>query len=388
MTQNYVDATGLHLQSLTDIVTELENGFKAIYGTDINLDANSPDAQMINLFAQAKIDILDTISQVYQSFSPSAASGVVLDQRCAINGVIRQGATNTVIQVVVTTDRVVNLVGGVFTVADNQGNQFVLIDNQTTVVGGGSANTFLFQAATPGKIIAVNNTVTNIVTITLGVLSVNNPNDTITQGVDQETDAALRFRRARSVALPSSGYLEGLQAGLEAIDNVSHVAVYENPADVMDVYGTPGHTMWAVVDGGTNQDIADVIYAKRNAGCGMRGAVVVGKPTPIGFNLPIRFDRPTYVNLWIKLTVTSLDPTHLIDDTYLETELFNRITYGIYEPADYTEITTLVKQLDQYAVVTTGGVSMDNITYSAFLYPPTLAGRFILSTTRITITVV
>lgn len=385
MTSNYIDATGLRLQSLTDIVTELENGFKSIYGADINLDANSPDSQMINLFAQAKIDILDTISQVYQSFSPSSASGRVLDQRCAINGVVRQGATNTVIQVVVTTDRVVNLVGGVFTVADSQGTQFVLIDNQTTTIG---ANTYLFQAVDSGKVIAVNNTVTTIVTITLGVLSVNNPNDTITQGVDQETDAELKVRRQRSVALPSSGYLEGLQAGLEALNNVSHVAVYENTQDITDVYGTPGHTMWAVVDGGDNQDIADVIYTKRNAGCGMRGDVIVTKSTPIGFNMPIRFDRPTYVDLWINLTVTSIEPGHLIDDVYLETELFNRITYGIYQPADYTEITSLIKELDQYAVVTTGGVSLDNITYAPFLYPPTLAGRFVLSTTRINITVI
>jgi uncharacterized phage protein gp47/JayE len=384
MTNNFIDETGLNLQSLTDIVTELENGFKAIYGADINLDANSPDAQMINLFAQAKIDILDTISQVYNSFSPTSASGTVLDQRCALNGVVRQGATNTVIEVVVTTDRVVNLVGGNFTVADGQGNQFKLIDNQTTAVG---ANTYLFQAATPGNVVAVNNTVTTIVTVTLGVLSVNNPNDTITQGSNQESDAALRLRRAQSVAIPSSGYLEGLQAGLENITNVTHVAVYENNADTVDVYGIPGHSLWAVVDGGDNQDIADVIYAKRNAGCGMRGSVVVTKQTPINFNMPIRFDRPTYTNLWISLNVTSMDPTHLIDDNYLKEQIFQKISYGIYEPADYTEITTIVKTADPLAVVLSGGVSTNNITFSPFLYPATLAGRFIVSTTRITIIV-
>lgn len=59
MTTNYVSSTGLTLQTLAEIVTELETGFKAIYGVDINLDANSPDGQMINLFAQAKLDILD-----------------------------------------------------------------------------------------------------------------------------------------------------------------------------------------------------------------------------------------------------------------------------------------------------------------------------------------
>lgn len=382
---NYIDATGLHLQSLTDIVTELETGFKTIYGSTINLDANSPDAQMINLFAQAKIDILDLISQVYNSFSPSSAVGTVLDQRCALNGVIRKGATKTVIEVVVTTDRVLNLVSGEFIVADAQGNQFAIVDNQTTGIG---ANTYLFEAVVPGNVSAVNNTVTKIVTITLGVLSVNNPNDVITQGTDQESDAALRFRRTQSVALPSSGYLDGLTAAILNISNVTGTKIYENTTGVTDVYGIPGHSIWAVVDGGDSDEIANVINLKRNAGCGMKGSVIVPLPTPSGFTIPIKFDRPDYIDLYINLTITSLQPTHLIDETFLKTKLVELISYDIYDPADYTEITTAIKQADPLAVVLSGGVSDDNITFVPFLYPTTLAGRFILSTTRINIIVV
>lgn len=391
MTANYIDATGLHTQTLTQIVQELEDGFKAIYGTDINVDGNSPDGQMINLFAQAKIDILDAITQVYNSFSPTSAIGTVLDQRCAINGVVRQGATNTIIEVAVTTDRVVSLIGlnnnagTPFTVADAQGNQFVLIDNQTTGIG---VSTYLFQAAVAGAIEAVNNTVDNIVTITLGVTAVNNPNDPIIQGVNQETDTALRARRAQSVAIPSIGYLQGLTAGLLAIKNVIGAKVYENDTSVTDVYGTPSHSIWCVVDGGDNDEIANVIYVKRNAGCGMRGTVTVPVPTPSGFNMAIKFDRPTYINLYIELTVTSLDPAHLIDANYLKEQIASKVVYGIYEPSDYTEITTVVKEADQYAVVLSGGVSDDNVTFVPFLYPATLAGRFIVSTTRITINVV
>lgn len=137
MTSNYVDSTGLNLQQLADIVTELENGFKAIYGSDINVGANSPDGQMINLFAQAKIDILDCISQVYNSFSPTSAIGVALDQRCALNGVVRKGATKTTTNVTVTTDREVSLLGlsagagTPFTSKDLAGNKFYLTTSAT-----------------------------------------------------------------------------------------------------------------------------------------------------------------------------------------------------------------------------------------------------------------
>lgn len=391
MTDNYIDATGLNTQTLTQIVTQLEDGFKAIYGADINLDANSPDAQMINLFAQAKIDMLDAVTQVYNSFSPTAAIGSTLDQRCALNGVIRQGATNTIIEVVVTTDRVLTLIGASsnsgkpFTVSDDQGNQFVLMDNQTTVIG---PNTFLFSAAVAGAVSAVVNTVTKIITITLGVLTVNNPDSAITQGINEETDAALRFRRAQSVALPSTGYIDGLTAGILSVKNVTGCKVYENDTSITDIYGTPSHTIWAVVDGGDQTEIADVIYTKRNAGCGMRGSVTVPHSTPSGFNLPIKFDRPVYTDLYIQLTVTSIDPSHLIDADYLKNQIFDKVLYNIYEPSDYTEITTIVKETDALAVVLSGGVSDDNITFVPFLYPATLAGRFILSVSRITINVV
>jgi uncharacterized phage protein gp47/JayE len=388
---NFIDATGLNTESLTEIVASLEAGFKAIYGADINVDANSPDGQMINLFAQAKIDLLDAITQVYNSFSPAAAIGVTLDQRAALNGVVRQGATNTVIEADVTTDRILNLIGlntggpNVFRIADAQGTEFQLVDDQTTING---VNTFLFQAITPGAVEAVPNTVNQIVTITLGVLSVNNPDDPISQGVNEETDAQLRLRRQQSVALPSQGFMEGLTAGLLSIKNVIGAKVYENTSSVTDVNGTPGHTIWCVVDGGENALIADVIYNKRNAGAGMRGAVTVPVAQPNGFNIPIKFDRPTLIDLWVELTVTSIDPSHLIDAAYIENQIFERVVYGIYEPADYTEITTVVKTIDPLAVVLSGGVSIDNITFDPFLFPATLAGRFILSTARITILVV
>lgn len=388
---NFIDASGLNTESLTQIVTNLENGFKLIYGSDINVDANSPDGQMINLFAQAKIDLLDTISQVYNSFSPAAAIGITLDQRCALNGVVRQGATNTVIQADVTCDRVVNLIGlntggaNVFQISDSQGNLFQLIDDQTTING---TATYSFQAVESGAVEAVPNTVTQIVTITLGVLSVNNPNDPITQGVNEETDGQLRLRRQLSVSLPSQGYNEGLTAGLLSIENVVGVKVYENNTSVTDIYGTLPHTIWCVIDGGDNDALAEVIYNKRNAGAGMRGAVTIPIAQPNGFNIPIKFDRPTLIDLWIELTITSIDPAHLIDDAYIKNQIFDRVVYNIYEPADYTEITTIVKTIDPLAVVLSGGVSTDNITFSPFLYPATLAGRFIISTARISITVV
>jgi len=385
---NLVDSTGLQTDTVTDLVTALETGFRSIYGADINLNVNSPDAQMINLFAQAVIDTLDCITQVYNSFNPNLATGVVLDQRVAINGLVRSGATFTRTNVAVTTDRSVTLNGvdlyptTAFTVSDSTGNKFFL-ENTVSLLAG--VHSLSFVSAVPGQIETTPNTINTITTITLGVTAVNNPDSAIITGQNQETDVALRLRREVSVALPSQGYLEGLTGALLGLSNVAYAVVYENDSSTTDANGIPGHSIWCVVDGGSNADIAEVIYNKRNAGCGMYGSVLVSVPQVNGFDFIVKFDRPVYENIYIEMTVESIKPTHTIDTEYLKQVVYDSIVYGIYEPADYTEITTVIKQADPLAVVLSGGVSLDDITYVPFLYPTTLAGRFLLSLNRINI---
>lgn len=407
MTSNYVDLTGLHLESLAEIVTGLEDGFKGIYGNDINLDANSPDGQMINLFAQAKIDILDLISSVYSSFSPSAAAGAVLDQRCALNGIIRKGSTTSTVYVVVTTTAAVSLVGlsagsgTPFTVADAAGNKFYLTTSVTTGIG---ANSLHFTAAVAGAIEISAGSITTIDTVTAGVTSVANAGGATVAGVDEETDAALRYRRAVSVSNPSSGFLDGLMGALLAIESVMYAKVFENNTATTNAYGIPAHSIWAVVDrsGDTGvtglTGIAQTIYERRNVGCGMyygtgsTGATGTAKTINItqnnGFDIPIKFSLATYYDLYIKLTIASKLATHTIDSTFLKNEIYDNILYDINEVADYSQICSQVKASDPYAVITAGGIGLTGLAADPYLAPPTIDGRWIISTAKIAITLV
>jgi uncharacterized phage protein gp47/JayE len=393
MTNNYIDETGLHLQSLTGIVAELESGFKTIYGLDVNVDANSPDGQMINLFAQAKIDILDCIAQVYGSFSPTAAVGVALDQRCAINGVFRAGATKTEITVNVGLDRQTPLVGindgtgTPFAVKDNAGNRFYLKDGVTGATG---TTGLAFIAENAGAITVTANSVKTIDTVTLGVTGVSGAASTTVQGIDEETDAQLRYRRARSVALPSQGYLDGLQAALLALDEVTHARVYENNTGATGATADgliPPHSIWAVVEGGTGPDIIDVIYKKRPVGVGMKGGVTGTVAQTNGFDFIVKYDRPTLENLYINLVMTSLTGAHSIDESAVKQHIADTITYDINEVADYSAIAATVKAYDPYAVIISGFVGTTGATGSSYKYPTTIDSRWVISTAHIATTV-
>lgn len=390
MSENYVDENGLHVQSRAEIVKELEDAFKEIYGADIALTANSPDKQMIEIFAQAKIDMLELAADVYNSFDLTTAVGRVLDARVALNGVVRRSATYTKTMVDVTFDRTTTLNGvdtstTPFTISDEAGTKFVLEATTTETSGTSSLS---FRAENEGQVAAIQDTLTTIVTVTLGVTAVNNPGAAYQDGVEEETDADLRVRRRASVALPSEGFLEGLQGALLAISGVTNCVVYENNTSTTDGFGVPAHSIWAIVNGGSDADISDVIYRKRNAGCGMKGDEVVAVMQVNGTEMEVRFDRPLDEDLYLDFTITSIDPLHTIDDQTLIDQIYAGLTYGIYDPADSSAAIALIKELDPLAVITDAQASADGNNWDAFIYPSTIQSRWVLDPARITITVI
>lgn len=390
---NGVTASGIVTKTSAEIRQEILNGaagypgYFQIYGPDINVDPNSPDGQQINIFAQGVVDLLELIAQVFASFDPDQAIGTVLDARCGINGVVRRGATYTQQMVEVTVTQALTLPGlnssplNPFTVSDAAGNQFQLVSSHS-FVGAGSAS-LLFQAATLGPVETVIGTITQIATTTLGVASVNNAAAALSVGISEETDAQLRIRRANSVSLPSRGYLEGLLGALLDTDGVTQAVVLENDTNTTDADGIPGHSIWCIVEGGANSDIADAIYKKRNAGCGMKGAVSVLVPQVDGTDFEILFDRPTPEALWITFDVAAISGT--VDDAFIRAQILELLSYSINQKADTASIVVLIKQIAPNASVENEGVGLDGITYVSLQDPTAVNNQFALTAAHIVI---
>lgn len=390
---NAIDSTGIQTQTTPEIIAEILDGtpdypgMRQIYGADINVAPNSPDGQMVNIVAQAKTDVLEFITQVYNSFDPDLAIGVALDQRCAINGVVRKAGTYTVTNVTVTTDRALTLAGlseddgNPFTVQDSAGNQFQLVD--TEIIASAGAYVLPFRATDLGAVETTPNTITTIVSITLGVVSVNNPGAATNTGTNEESDNALRIRRQNSVALPSIGYFSGLVGALQNLDGVLQASVFENFTNATDGDGTPAHSIWCIVLGGEVGDVANVIYLKRNAGCGMRGSVVVPLVQLDGSTFNVQFDRPTDEDLYISIDIAAISGT--IDEDFIRSEILRLLSYGINQPADTTTIACLVRQISPNASTSNEGVSNDGITYVSLLQTSSKDRIFSLATERVII---
>ncbi len=391
---NLINQNGIQIQTLAEILDNIKNGtadylgMLQIYGATINLNPNSPDGQMINIIAQAKLDILELANQIYASFDPDQAVGTQLDQRCAINGVIRAAGSYTLQQVEITVDRSVTLVGideepvsGAFTVQDGAGNLYSPLTTTNIVAAG--TQTVVFQARVLGAVESSPNTITTITTIQAGVTACNNPSGPTSVGLIEETDAALRIRRQNSVSLPSQGFLQGLIGSLLNLDGVLQALVLENITDATDGNGIPSHSIWVIVLGGSNEDVAQSIYLKRNAGCGMKGSVVVPVLQVDGTTFDVKFDRPVSEPLYISFDVAAI--TGSIDVAYIRAQILTEITYGINQTADTTTIVAFVRSLAPNASVSNEGVSPDGMTYTPTLAPSSVDKQFITSADHIII---
>lgn len=393
MPANIIDANGLTIQTRQQIVDELLNGadgfrgYYAIYGPTINVDPNSSDGQLINLIAQAKVDVLELIQQIFDGMDPDQAIGRVLDQRCAINGVVRHAGTYTLTNVDVTATQAVTITGvdddpdNPFTVSDEDGNKYVLLETYAFV--GAGTQTLAFRAKEIGAIDTTVNTITTMVTILLGISGVNNPDTATSTGTNEETDYALRIRRSKSVAVPSKGYLEGLIGALLAIDDVTNAIVLENDTNTTDGDGIPGHSIWVIVNGGTNTDVAQAIYVKRNAGCGMKGSVEVVVTQVNNSTFTIKFDRPTPENLWISFDLTAI--TGSIDAAYVRAQILANLSYDINQPADASAIVAMVKAIAPNAYVSEEGVSDADASYVAFKETTAVNNQWAIAAARIKI---
>lgn len=384
---NSLDANGLQVVTQNEIVEELTTDFQDIYGEDINVDSNSPDGQIINIFAQMIEDLYELVSQVYSSFDPDQAIGNVLDQRCAINGVQRKAGTYTYVMIDVVADRSVTLEGldtnaveDAYTISDSEGNQFALAN--TTSINEGTSS-LRFRAVNIGNVEVLPNTITTPVTVVLGVTSVNNSSGATEQGINEETDAQLRERRKRSVSISNQGYTDGLKAALLNITDVTSVSVYNNRTNVTDSDGIPGHSIWVIVEGGSDAEIGLVMDNKVPGGVGMKGNTSVVVPQDDGSNEVYYFDRPTAERLYVQLTITPLNG-QVIDEQNIKESIAENMSFSPYETVDSSAIICYTKTI-QDNIALTCQVSTDGTTWETVATPSTKDKIFTISSDDITI---
>lgn len=296
----YIDNTGMHIPTYSEIRDDLIQQMKSIFGEDIYIDEDSKDYQQISIFAKKIFDTNALGLLVYNNRTPNTAIGVGLDNLCALVGITRKPATYSTVQLTITGNAGTTITNGKATDGTYTWNlpaSVTIPDNGTIVVEA--------TCDVSGSITAAANTINTIATPTFGWLSVTNTY-VASAGVDVETDAELRGRYANATYQPSKTVLDGLFENIEALEGVTRAKIYENDTNEVDSNGLPAHSITAVVEGGEDKDIATAIYFKKTPGCYTNGTTSIVLNTLSGNEATIRFYRPTNVNVRVKISIKQL----------------------------------------------------------------------------------
>ncbi|HCM64794.1 MAG TPA: hypothetical protein DIT05_19975 [Morganella sp. (in: Bacteria)] len=301
---------GISAPDYPTILSRLKELFLQIYGSDVYIEPDSKDGQMLAIYALAIQDANNAAITAYNSFSPSTSTGQALSNNVAINGLTRNSQSNSTVDVVITGQVGTVIINGM--VRDTAGNTWSLPDSAVIGTHGNITVTAVCQK--PGAIIALPGEVNQIGTPTRGWQSVTNT-ATATAGRSVEADGNLRIRRRKSVALPSRTVLDGVIGSVSQLTGVARLTAFENDTAATDARGIPSHSIALIVDGGDAKSIAEVIALKKTPGTGTFGNVEVNVTNTFGVTLPVRFSRPESVPVFVRITIEAFEGyTTLVGD--------------------------------------------------------------------------
>lgn len=296
-----ITEAGLTIPTFTDIKNALVEDAKGIYGQDIYLENDSQDYQYLSTVASKIYDTMQLLQLVYNNRSPASSTGNALSGIVKLNGITRKSGSYSTCSVVLTGTPSTQISNGV--VQDTTGYKWALPSIVTIGTGGTVTVTATCQiigpiAASPGDI-------SIIVTPTYGWTSVTN-SESATLGAKVESDSTLRARQAMSVSLTSTAPIDAIRSAIANISSVTRSQVYENDTNATDANGIEAHKIAAVVEGGSDSDIATMIFLKKAPGCGTQGTTSVDVVDKYRQTNTINFYRPTYKDISVVVNVKAL----------------------------------------------------------------------------------
>ena len=314
----FLTERGLIIPDTSDIRGFVIGKFQDAFGVNIDTDPASLSGVLITMF----VELLDAVSrnnaELANQLNPDIATGVFLDAIFALtdpNG--RRPATRSIINSVELTGEPNTIVPAGTICADSNSQQWALTDQKVLDNNGQAFGDFI--AAEYGAVECAAHQLQTIVTSVLGLIAIDNSNSAVL-GRGEETNAQVRRRRRKTLAIQASSTPEAIQSRLAALETYHSHQFLENVKDTVETIEgitLQPHSIWACVRGATDLEVATALFESKDAGAGYNGAQTVNITDPRSLvDYPVSFDRPDEIPLLIRVTVkpTTLDAVNLIPE--------------------------------------------------------------------------
>lgn len=306
MAYNFDSNTGLVIADESTNLAEVQQEYRDLFGADFDVTETSPQGKLIASETLARTGIAENNASVANQINPNISEGVFLDSLWGLLGGQRRGATRSTFS---TSPTITGTPGAIIPAGvqaqTSAGDIFESV-GQVTIGAGGTAQ-INFQAVETGPIPAAIGALNSIVTNQLGWETINNT-VAATIGRNQETDLIARRRRRDTVGLNARTGVVAIVGALRDVDDVLSVSVRSNISSepqTIDGILIGANTTYSCVDGGTDAAIGQALLNKV-AGGDYQGSTEVDVLEPVsGQTYTTRFDRPTNIDVAIRVTVSA-----------------------------------------------------------------------------------
>lgn len=312
---NTIDNTGFSRVRFQELRAEKEQEYKDGFSNqELKTDVQSGVGQEISISTFSEDDLASRFQTLLSAVDPLSAQGVNLSRLAILMNKRRQEATNSTVTLTLTATAAGATIseGFGFEVSNIAGDVTFRFDEEVVIAPSATADV-LATSVDSGPVAAIAGSLTQIKTPVFGVASVTNDADA-SLGRNRETDTELRARMLESSSAASATVI-GIETALSNVDGVTGFNVIENDQDVADAEGIPAHSVFPIVENGSDDDIAQALVTTVAGGIGYAEPADIPAATIVSgtYTDPLTgkvytayWARPDAIRIYVDVTLNTL----------------------------------------------------------------------------------
>ena len=294
--------TGFRKKTYDEILSDLRTRARLpeYFGPDADLSPYGPLGIQIELSAKEISSAWDGLEGNYNDAYLDTAIGVALDRVVKIAGVTRDGKVRYTTTLQITGEDFTPVTAG-FKVGTKSGIKYRTISDAVIDAGVAVVSAEAEEYGYSSAVLA--DQLTQILTPVVGVYSVTNTTDAV-GGNPTEPDPELKNRTIEKASLNTKdvGALTEIRIMIEADAEVRTCRIVENTYSV-PWNGMEPNSMTFVIDGGSDEHVAGLIYKYKQGGVALNGTITQIVYDETGEAHTIKFSRPADIPVWISYEI-------------------------------------------------------------------------------------
>lgn len=322
----FTDA-GVVIPTESEILAGVMEDMNSAFGGGLSSNLETPQGQLASSQSVVIGDKNNEIAYITNQVDPQYSSGRFQDAIGRIYFLTRKPALPTT--VLCTLIGLSGTVVPAGTLAQDTNGYIYASVGTVTIPDSGSVDCE-FQNLETGPIACAAGALQIVYQSVAGWDAITNAEDGVLGSV-VESRQEFEYRRKNSVSINANGTPGAIYGAVFNVENVVDCYVIDNPTGSTvntgaTNYPVLAHSVYVAVVGGTDADVANAIWTKKNLGCDMNGNTIVAVTDTSGYNYPyptytITFERPAALPI--------LFAVDIVDDPSLPNDIEQRIKDAI-----------------------------------------------------------